>query len=372
MTRKPSYEELEKRVQALEEFRLEQSVAQEKFYQNVILNQTLFETAPVFFVAINAEGKTIMANKTMLHALGYRYEEMVGKDYMTTCVPEKSRRELSEIFETLIQKHEPTVNENYVVAKNGNEMLMEWHGRSIFNKEGEFLYFVGLGINITERRKAEKELQREKEKLAMILESTPHGIALVDDEDNYIYLNPFYTSITGYTLHDIPSKSIWFEKAYPDKNYRQKVTETWNDDISREGLGEIREFKVTCKNGDVKYIEFKTSFLNNQKIMVLTDVTLKKSSEEMIRDRDRLQGVLELSGAVCHEMTQPLMSALGYFDLMLMDMTEDNPNYSTIVKIKPQLERMSDITKQLMAISRYKTKDYLDGKILDLGGASME
>ncbi len=372
MTRKPSYEELEKRVQALEKFRFEQSVVQEEFYQDVILNRTLFETAPVFFVAINAEGKTITANQTMLQALGYKQEEMIGKDYMATCVPPKNRRELSEIFETLIRKHEPTVNENYVVAKNGDEMLMEWHGRSIFNKDGKFLYFIGMGINITERRKAEKELQREKEKLAMILESTPHGIALVDDEDNYIYLNPFYTKITGYTLEDIPSKSVWFEKAYPDKIYRKLVTQTWNTDISCEGLGELREFKVTCKNGDVKHIEFRTSFFNNQKIMVLTDVTLKKASEEMIRDRNRLQGALELSGAICHEMTQPLMSALGYFDLMLMDMTEDNPNYSIIGKIRPQLERMSDITKQLMAISRYKTKDYLDGKILDLGGASME
>ena len=86
----------------------------------------------------------------------------------------------------------------------------------------------------------------------------------------------------------------------------------------------------------------------------------------MVREKDRLQGVLELSGTVSHEMSQPLMSTLGYFDLILMDMPVDDPNYSRINKIQTQLARMSNITKKLMKISRYQTKNYLNGKILDL------
>lgn len=83
-----------------------------------------------------------------------------------------------------------------------------------------------------------------------------------------------------------------------------------------------------------------------------------------------MQGVLELSGAVCHEMSQPLMSTLGYFDLIMLDLPVDDPNYSRICKIQTQLERMSGITKKLMEISRYQTKDYLNGKIYDLAGTS--
>jgi len=217
---------------------------------------------------------------------------------------------------------------------------------------------------------SEKALQREKETLSLILESTPHGISVIDNNDKYLYINPYYTKITGYTLEDIPSKKEWFEKAYPDKNYREKVIETWGNDTLNDGLGETREFKIKCQNGDVKHIEFRSSFLKDKKISVLTDVTSRKESEEMVREKDRLQGVLELSGAVCHEMNQPLMSTLGYFDLILMDMSVDDPNYSRICKIQTQLERMSNITKKLMEISRYQTKDYLNGKILDLSGTS--
>ncbi len=373
MAKKPTYEELEKRVQELENTASGQKLVEEKLYEKMHFSQTLLQAAPVFFVAINAQGKTIIANETMLDSLGYKQEEIVGKDYLTTFVPEKNREELSKIFYKLIRLNKPTLNENYILTKDGKEILIEWHGRSIFNKKNEFLYFIGLGIDVTERRQAEKELKREREALSMILESTPHGIALVDHGDNYRYLNPYYTKITGYTLEDIPSKEKWFEKAYPDENSRKKAIEAWNKDknIRSDKVGKHREFKIKCKNGDTKHIEFRTSFQKNQMITVLTDVTLRKESEEMVRDKDRLQGALELSGAVCHEMTQPLMSVLGYFDLMLIDMPVDDLNYSKIGKIQIQLERMSNITKKMMEISRYQTKDYLNGKIIDLAGISI-
>jgi signal transduction histidine kinase len=100
----------------------------------------------------------------------------------------------------------------------------------------------------------------------------------------------------------------------------------------------------------------------------LTDISQRIESENVRREKDRLQGVLELSGAVCHEMNQPLMSISGYFELIMLDMPEHDPNCPRIRKIQSQLERMADITKKLMQISRYRTKDYLNVKIVDING----
>lgn len=58
----------------------------------------------------------------------------------------------------------------------------------------------------------EEAFRKEKETLSMILERTPHGISLVDNDGKYLYLNPYYTKITGYTLEDIPSREEWFKK----------------------------------------------------------------------------------------------------------------------------------------------------------------
>jgi PAS domain S-box-containing protein len=216
---------------------------------------------------------------------------------------------------------------------------------------------------------AERAAQKEKEILSMILESTPHGITLIDRDDQYLYVNPYFTKITGYTLADIPDKQTWFQKAYPDPDYRQQIIDTWETDIPVEGKVHVREFKITCRDGQIKDIEFRSSFALDKKISVLTDITQRKEAEAIRREKDRLQGVLELSGAVCHEMNQPLMSISGYFDLILLDMPETDPHYPRIKKIQAQLERMAGITQKMMRISRYRTKDYLNGKILDLDKA---
>ena len=243
---------------------------------------------------------------------------------------------------------------------------------------GVLIFILGLSVYITlqtikiKKRKnhIEQALKKEKETLLTVLERTPHGIALIDNKGKYLYVNPYFTKITGYLLKDIRTKKEWFEKAYPDKEYRKKVTETWDVDVLSKNSEETREFKIKCKDGQSKQIEFRSTFLKDQKISVLTDVTIRKQSEEMIREKDRLQGVLELSGAVCHEMNQPLMAISGYSELILMDISEDNPAYSTIVKIQKQIDRLSNITRKLMEISRYETKDYLKEKIVDLAKAS--
>ena len=224
--------------------------------------------------------------------------------------------------------------------------------------------------DITISKLSENALQKEKETLSAILESAPQGIALIDNHGNYLYVNPYFTKITGYTIEDIPTKKIWFNKVYPDKEYQKKVAETWSYDVNHQKAGETREFKIRCKNGKSKYIEFKSTFLKDQKISLLTDVTAKKQSDRLIREKDRLQGVLELAGTVCHEMNQPLMIIMGYFDLLLMDIDEDSPFHETINKIHIQINRLSDLGKKLAEISRYETKEYLQEQIVDLSKAS--
>ncbi|MBN2515474.1 MAG: PAS domain S-box protein [Deltaproteobacteria bacterium] len=76
------------------------------------LNKILFEALPVFFVAIDPSGKTIMMNEALLQTLGYREEDVVGKDYLTTFVPENEHKEVAKVFDRLIEAHSLTMNEN--------------------------------------------------------------------------------------------------------------------------------------------------------------------------------------------------------------------------------------------------------------------
>ncbi|OQY58841.1 MAG: hypothetical protein B6245_09745 [Desulfobacteraceae bacterium 4572_88] len=88
-------------------------------------------------------------------------------------------------------------------------------------------------------------------------------------------------------------------------------------------------------------------------------------------EEERLEGVLEMAGAVCHELNQPMQSVLGFSQLLLDDLSQDDQKYEYIRIIKDQIGKMGKITKKLMRITRYETRDYIEStKIIDINRAS--
>ncbi|MGD8402617.1 MAG: histidine kinase [Anaerolineales bacterium] len=124
------------------------------------LSKSIIDASPAFFVIIDAEGKTQMMNKSMLEALEYAEKEILGKDYLTTFVSERDREQLSALIDEQILQGRSTINQNHIVTKNGQELLVEWQGQPFMNPEGKIDFFFGVGLDISERKKAEDVQQR--------------------------------------------------------------------------------------------------------------------------------------------------------------------------------------------------------------------
>ncbi len=107
-------------------------------------------------------------------------------------------------------------------------------------------------------------------------------------------------------------------------------------------------------------------------VIILDDATSQKTAEQAARDSERLEGVLELAGAVCHDLNQPLMAISGYAEIIMMDAPEDAPYFIKLKKMVDQVNKLGDITKKLMRVTRYETKTYLDKQIIDIEKASGE
>jgi signal transduction histidine kinase len=100
---------------------------------------------------------------------------------------------------------------------------------------------------------------------------------------------------------------------------------------------------------------------------LLTLVTKEMRKEEQRLQKERLQVALQMAGAVCHELNQPLQGIFGYSETLLMRFPEGDPLNYKVKKIIELTNRMGKITKKLMRITKYETKDYLHGiKIIDL------
>ncbi len=94
--------------------------------------------------------------------------------------------------------------------------------------------------------------------------------------------------------------------------------------------------------------------------------------QNKLRQREKLEGILEMAGAVCHEINQPLQAVSGWSELLLFDLEESNPHYETLKKIKEGVDRIGELTRKVMKISKYRSKGYMGGRgmIIDIDQAS--
>jgi YesN/AraC family two-component response regulator len=116
--------------------------------------------------------------------------------------------------------------------------------------------------------------------------------------------------------------------------------------------------------------------INHNALLVALDRAKERYSDRKRAQQERmetqkLQGVLELAGAVCHELNHPMQVVSIYCERWLKAMSKDNPMYHETEKIIEYIDRMAEITRMLQAISKYEARDYIRGtKIVDIDKAS--
>jgi PAS domain S-box-containing protein len=181
----------------------------------------------------------------------------------------------------------PAEAETVLTANDGTHFHVRIQAFPILAKDGTVTSLIEIAEIITERKETEELLQRERETFATILQNALYGVGLIDKDTHYLYLNPEFTAITGYTLQDIPTGRDWMHKAFPDKEYRCKIIEAWKKDSESAGMIS-RMFSVVCKDGGIKEIEFRPTLLaDGRSIVMLSDITERKQAEEALRTSEQ-------------------------------------------------------------------------------------
>ena len=141
-------------------------------------------------------------------------------------------------------------------------------------------------MSIKKPKDYKEELFSEIEKFEILVENSPFGLSIINDDGRFEYINRTFTKMMGYVLKDIPTAKEWFKKAYPDKKYRKEVTARWVEDFKKKKAGQTRSstFKVICKNKSTKIINFRPVTMKNKgQFIIYDDVTAVKKVEEQLK-----------------------------------------------------------------------------------------
>ena len=135
------------------------------------------------------------------------------------------------------------------------------------------------------------------------------------------------------------------------------------------------DLRMLKKDGSVVWVNLATTTVKSAEgfkvcRIVMNDISERRHAGEILLEQEKLQGVLEMAGAICHELNQPLQVVSGSFEILLMDIDSCDPKYKVIKNIEVGVNRIAMLMRKIMGITHYQSKPYLKSKIIDIDQAS--
>jgi PAS domain S-box-containing protein len=218
MTRKPTYEDLEERIKALEEESIKGKRAQEVLRESEAVLKSLLAATPAGVGLL--KGRTfIQVNTALCRITGYSEEEMVG---MQTRILYPDEEEFLRIGRELYEQMEREglgMKEATLRHKEGARIDVILH-LSPFDPEDLSAGVCATVLDITERKQAEKALAMERRFFEALFEALPGHAYVLDENGRYIRCNHNLEQSFGKALI---GKSLFDDLGHIHPGYRERV-----------------------------------------------------------------------------------------------------------------------------------------------------
>jgi PAS domain S-box-containing protein len=143
--------------------------------------KSLVETAQAIILMLDPEGRIVRFNPFMEEISGYRLEEVAGKDWFTTFLPEREHKRIGDVFDEALQDVKTRGTINPIIIKDGRERMIEWSNTRLFDPEGEIIGVLAVGKDITEHFEADQALKEYSERLEQMVEERTRDLGEVQE-----------------------------------------------------------------------------------------------------------------------------------------------------------------------------------------------
>ncbi|MFX1311361.1 MAG: PAS domain-containing sensor histidine kinase [Promethearchaeota archaeon] len=200
------------------------------------------------------KGNFLYANAEFCKILGYSKEELLRNNFRSIFTKESNELiydTFNQVFRTEIPL--PSSSEYKLTTKSNKTIFLEGLVDLLYDSDGKKIGFYGIARDSTKKKKAEKELKEFKKKYSHIIENMSVGYYESNLKGEYIYVNPTFAKIVGYSKEEMIGNSF---KSFFSKESNEYIYETFNQ-VFTTGilLPPSSDFKLTTKSGKIIYLE---------------------------------------------------------------------------------------------------------------------
>lgn len=186
-----------------------QALAEKTLRQEKDGAQQHFDLAGVMLLALDKDGKVARINKKGCEVLGYEEDQILGKSWFESFLPESRRGYVKVIFNGLMRgelgplEHQPPAP---VLCRGGVERRIAFTNALLKDEKGEIIGTLSSGEDVTERKQAEEALVRARQNLENLIHSAPLPVIVLDLDAKVTMWNKTAERVFGFTAEEALGK----------------------------------------------------------------------------------------------------------------------------------------------------------------------
>ncbi|RMH02285.1 MAG: PAS domain S-box protein, partial [Chloroflexi bacterium] len=324
----------------------------------------LFENANDLIQSVAPDGSFLYVNRAWLETLGYSAEEVhdlnlkdiVHPDCEALCV---------ESFQRVMQGEAVSGLEITFVTKDGRSIIVEGNASASFDESGHPVATRGIFRDITERKRAEAELEKSLSLLQATFEAVADGILAVDQHGKVLALNQKYIDMWQIpsdivaTKNDNDLLAAMLEQVKDPERFIARIQKLYNSPETESiDIIELKDGRIFEQYTTPQYIGDKIV----GRVWNYRDITTKTLTEQALRRaKEEAEAANRAKSAflasMSHELRTPLAAIIGYSEL-LQELTDVDDDI-----LAPRLQKIEVSANHLLSL----ISDILDMSKIEAG-----
>jgi len=308
----------------------------------------LFETLQEGVYFSTPEGHLLDANPALISMLGYQ-----EKRDLLAVNPSALNFDLGPpvLGRAVDDRGGVRTREIRLRRRDGQPAVFLDSSRAVWDTSGNIIRYQGTLVDITEKRKMERQLEEQEEFRRRLVDRFPDLILVVDWAERYTFVSARAKDMLGYEPQDMIGKKIT-----DVEDHSPELAALYHDVVSGKQAFGSTEYSARHRDGSWKTMRASASQLDAEGkitavIISVRDITLERRLEQQVVQSERLAAMGAMIGGVAHELNNPLTSILGVSEL-LQDTETDETSRKQLAMLQQQARRAAEIVQNLTYFAR--------------------